>query len=99
VESLRSRFEILRREDARRLRAVVEYANDTGCRSVALRRYFGDEDTTRAALVTSAARAAWPPPSAFPDGVAATAATCATAARGGGRGRTPPRAPRVAAPA
>src|SRR5207249_2607029 len=41
-----SRFEILRREDARRLRAVVEYANDTGCRSVALRRYFGDEDTT-----------------------------------------------------
>src|SRR5213083_818398 len=46
VESLRSRFEILRREDARRLRAVVEYANDTGCRSVALRRYFGDEDTT-----------------------------------------------------
>src|SRR5436309_1968768 len=27
VEALRSRFEILRREDARRLRAVVEYAN------------------------------------------------------------------------
>src|SRR5437773_2208986 len=46
VESLRSRFEILRREDARRLRAVVEYANEPGCRSVALRRYFGDEDTT-----------------------------------------------------
>src|SRR5258705_536465 len=32
VESLRSRFEILRREDARRLRAVVEYANEPGCR-------------------------------------------------------------------
>src|SRR5205823_3203378 len=46
VESLRSRFEILRREDARRLRAVVEYANEAGCRSVALRRYFGDEDPT-----------------------------------------------------
>jgi len=46
VESLRSRFEVLRREDARRLRAVVEYANESGCRSVALRRYFGDEDPT-----------------------------------------------------
>src|SRR5438309_1139073 len=44
VEALRSRFEILRREDARRLRAVVEYANEEGCRSVALRRYFGDTD-------------------------------------------------------
>jgi ATP-dependent DNA helicase RecQ len=46
VESLRSRFEVLRREDARRLRAVVDYANEQGCRSVALRRYFGDEDPT-----------------------------------------------------
>jgi ATP-dependent DNA helicase RecQ len=46
VGSLRSRFEVLRREDARRLRAIVEYANETGCRSVALRRYFGDEDPT-----------------------------------------------------
>lgn len=44
VESLRTRFEILRREDGRRMKAVVDYANDTGCRSVALRRYFGDED-------------------------------------------------------
>jgi ATP-dependent DNA helicase RecQ len=46
VASLRSRFEILRREDARRLRAVVEYAGEAGCRSVALRRYFGDDDPT-----------------------------------------------------
>jgi ATP-dependent DNA helicase RecQ len=46
VEGLRSRFEVLRREDARRLRAVVEYAKETDCRSVALRRYFGDEDPT-----------------------------------------------------
>ena len=46
VDGLRSRFEVLRREDARRLRAVVEYANESGCRSVALRRYFGDEDAT-----------------------------------------------------
>jgi ATP-dependent DNA helicase RecQ len=46
VAGLRSRFEVLRREDGRRLRAVVEYANEAGCRSVALRRYFGDEDPT-----------------------------------------------------
>ncbi|MCW5892657.1 MAG: ATP-dependent DNA helicase RecQ [bacterium] len=44
VEGLRSRFEVLRREDARRLRAVTEYADDTVCRSVAIRRYFGDDD-------------------------------------------------------
>ena len=44
VEGLRSRFEVLRREDARRLRAVTEYADEPQCRSVALRRYFGDED-------------------------------------------------------
>ncbi len=46
VEGLRSRFEVLRREDGRRLRAVVDYANETGCRGAALRRYFGDEDPT-----------------------------------------------------
>jgi ATP-dependent DNA helicase RecQ len=44
VESLRSRFEVLRREDERRLRAITEYANETGCRSRMLRHYFGDED-------------------------------------------------------
>jgi ATP-dependent DNA helicase RecQ len=44
VESLRGRFDTLRREDARRLQAIVEYARDTECRSVALRRYFGDDD-------------------------------------------------------
>jgi ATP-dependent DNA helicase RecQ len=46
VEGLRSRFEVLRREDARRLRAIVEYTEEKECRSVALRRYFGDEDPT-----------------------------------------------------
>jgi hypothetical protein len=46
VEGLRTRFEVLRREDARRMRAIVDYANEEGCRSVALRRYFGDEDPT-----------------------------------------------------
>jgi len=44
VEGLRGRFEVLRREDARRLRAVTEYAEESECRSVAVRRYFGDED-------------------------------------------------------
>jgi ATP-dependent DNA helicase RecQ len=46
VEGLRSRFEVLRREDARRMRAVVEYASEPECRSIALRRYFGDTDPT-----------------------------------------------------
>ena len=44
VEGLRGRFEVLRREDARRLAAMVEYADERGCRSVSLRRYFGEED-------------------------------------------------------
>jgi superfamily II DNA/RNA helicase len=44
VEGLRGRFEVLRREDARRLKAMVEYADDRTCRSIALRRYFGEED-------------------------------------------------------
>jgi ATP-dependent DNA helicase RecQ len=39
VEGLRSRFEVLRREDARRLREIVNYANETECRSIFLRRY------------------------------------------------------------
>ena len=46
VEGLRLRFETLRREDARRLKAIVDYANEETCRSVNLRRYFGDEDAT-----------------------------------------------------
>ena len=46
VGGLRSRFEVLRREDARRMRAIVEYANEPECRSRALRRYFGDLDPT-----------------------------------------------------
>ena len=46
VKELRSRFEVLRREDARRLQAVVEFARAPECRSVAIRQYFGDDDTT-----------------------------------------------------
>jgi hypothetical protein len=44
VASLRDRFEILRREDGRRMKAVVDYVNEETCRSGALRRYFGDTD-------------------------------------------------------
>src|SRR5947208_3626324 len=83
VESLRSRFEILRREDARRLRAVVEYANETGCRSVALRRYFGDEDTTPCGRRPRRGAGRAPP---------------AAAARCRDRGRERPLAPRLASP-
>ena len=44
VEDLAGRFETLRREDSRRLRAVAEYADTEGCRSAFLRRWFGEED-------------------------------------------------------
>jgi len=44
VDALRSRFEVLRREDQRRLQALVDYAGESECRSSAIRRYFGDED-------------------------------------------------------
>ena len=40
-DDLMRRFETLRTEDARRLRAVAEYANDSGCRSSNIRRWFG----------------------------------------------------------
>jgi ATP-dependent DNA helicase RecQ len=66
VASLRSRFEVLRREDARRLRAVVEYANETGCRSVALRRYFGDEDPTPCGRCDLCRMHSVAPPERFP---------------------------------
>jgi ATP-dependent DNA helicase RecQ len=47
IEELAGRFETLRREDARRLRSVEEYARTTGCRSVFIRRYFGEDDPPR----------------------------------------------------
>ncbi len=39
---LAKRLETLRREDERRLRAVSEYANTEECRSVFIRKYFGE---------------------------------------------------------
>ena len=47
VEELARRFETLRREDARRLRAVEEYAHTAECRSVFIRRWFGEKDPPR----------------------------------------------------
>lgn len=44
---LATRFETLRREDDRRLVAVREYAEASDCRSVVLRRYFGEEEPPR----------------------------------------------------
>jgi ATP-dependent DNA helicase RecQ len=41
---LAKRLETLRREDERRLRAVADYANSDGCRSVFIRKYFGEEN-------------------------------------------------------
>jgi ATP-dependent DNA helicase RecQ len=41
------RLETLRREDRRRLESVEGYATTAGCRSVFIRRYFGEEDPPR----------------------------------------------------
>src|SRR2546428_1552258 len=66
VESLRSPFEILPREDARRLRAVVRHANHTRCRSVPLRRYSCDLDTTPAGRCDLCRASAVAAPERFP---------------------------------
>jgi ATP-dependent DNA helicase RecQ len=47
AEDLAARFETERREDARRLRAVREYAETEECRSVFIRRWFGEEAPPR----------------------------------------------------
>jgi ATP-dependent DNA helicase RecQ len=44
AEDLAGRFETLRTEDVRRLAAVKEYAQTEECRSVFIRRYFGEDD-------------------------------------------------------
>ena len=44
AKDLGRRFEIKRREDARRLRAMADYAETEECRSVFLRRWFGEEN-------------------------------------------------------
>ncbi len=47
AKDLESRLEIQRRQDARRLRAVADYAETEECRSVFLRRWFGEEKPPR----------------------------------------------------
>ena len=47
VEDLAGRFETQRREDARRLRSIPAYAHTEGCRSVFIRKWFGEEDPPR----------------------------------------------------
>jgi ATP-dependent DNA helicase RecQ len=47
ARDLAGRLETLRREDEKRLQAVAAYAATEGCRSVFLRRYFGEDDPPR----------------------------------------------------
>ncbi|MFW5926118.1 MAG: RecQ family ATP-dependent DNA helicase [Myxococcota bacterium] len=44
AEDLAQRYETMRREDDRRLRSIAEYAETPECRSVFIRRYFGEPD-------------------------------------------------------
>lgn len=44
ARALAGQFETLRRQDARRLDSIGEYASSTECRAVFLRRYFGEPD-------------------------------------------------------
>lgn len=44
---LAERFEVIRREDGRRLRAMAAYAAEPRCRSIFLRRWFGESDPPR----------------------------------------------------
>ncbi|HEY8428423.1 MAG TPA: RecQ family ATP-dependent DNA helicase, partial [Sandaracinaceae bacterium] len=47
ADDLAVRFEVKRREDARRLAAMAAYAATEECRSVFIRRWFGEEDPPR----------------------------------------------------
>lgn len=47
AKDLAARFEVLRREDARRLAAMADYAATEDCRSRFLRRWFGETDPPR----------------------------------------------------
>ncbi len=47
---LAARFEVKRREDARRLAAVAAYAATEDCRSVFIRRWFGESDPPRCGI-------------------------------------------------
>ena len=47
VEDLAARLDTARRQDARRLAAVADYATSDLCRSVFIRQWFGEEDPPR----------------------------------------------------
>ena len=47
VEDLAARFNTVQREDMRRINAAADYAATTTCRSVFVRRWFGESDPTR----------------------------------------------------
>ncbi len=47
TEDLAERFEVQRTQDARRLASLAGYAATEGCRSVYIRRWFGEIDPTR----------------------------------------------------
>jgi ATP-dependent DNA helicase RecQ len=44
ADDLAAQLENLRREDARRLRSIADYARSEECRSVLIRKWFGEED-------------------------------------------------------
>jgi ATP-dependent DNA helicase RecQ len=50
ARALAGQFETLRRQDARRLDMIAEYAASSECRAVFLRRYFGEPDEEPCAL-------------------------------------------------
>jgi ATP-dependent DNA helicase RecQ len=50
VRSLAGQFANMRTQDSRRLDSVADYAQDTGCRAVYLRSYFGEEHGTPCGL-------------------------------------------------
>jgi ATP-dependent DNA helicase RecQ len=50
ARALAGQFETLRRQDARRLDALGDYAASDECRAIYLRRYFGEPDETRCQL-------------------------------------------------
>ena len=59
VEGLRGRFEVLRREDARRLRAVIEYADETGAAASPCAATSATRTRAAAGAAICAGRRAW----------------------------------------
>src|SRR5690606_32974323 len=88
ARALAGQFETLRTEDAHRLDALAEYANDTGCRAQFLRQYFGEPPGERCGLC-DVCRGRPQRPEAFFAPIAKP--TPPGRRRRGGRGRAEPR--------